>query len=93
MDNKDLLWKKRENGVLVAAHRGVKGANIIPNTCLAYENALQHGADMIEMDGVLSTDGIFFLSMMGKRSLCGGLKGISGRCPRRRLRDTPAKTS
>ncbi len=55
------IWELRQNkGILIAAHRGTCGGNVIQNTYLAYENALQHGADMVEMDVVLSTDGIFY---------------------------------
>ena len=36
---------KRE--VLIAAHRGTSGANIIQNTIGAYENALLHGACLL----------------------------------------------
>ena len=47
--------KRREfcmnNRVLIAAHRGTSGANIIQNTIGAYENALLHGADIVELDG------------------------------------------
>lgn len=69
---KDILWKKRENGVLVAAHRGTSGGNIIRNTCLSYENALLHGADIIETDGVLSTDGVFFAFHDGEEEVMWG---------------------
>ena len=39
-----------DRGVMIAAHRGTSGANIIQNTIGAYENALLHGADILEMD-------------------------------------------
>lgn len=47
-------------GVLIAAHRGTCGGNVIPNTTLSYENALLHGADMIEIDAAMTTDGVFY---------------------------------
>ena len=57
----NILWERKEkDGVLVAAHRGTCGANIVQNTWLSCENALQHGADLVELDAILSTDGIFF---------------------------------
>jgi len=63
------IWEYRQNkGVLIAAHRGTCGGNIIQNTFLAYENALQHGADMVEMDVILSTDGIFYAFHDGEES-------------------------
>ena len=39
--------KKR---VLILAHRGVSGANIIDNTLESYDVAIRHGADMVEVD-------------------------------------------
>ena len=44
-------------GVLLVAHRGVWGGNIPPNTIGAYETALAHGADMIEVDLNMTSDG------------------------------------
>ena len=38
-----------ERRVMIAAHRGTSGANIIQNTIGAYENALLHGADILEL--------------------------------------------
>jgi len=49
-----------KNRALIAAHRGTSGANIIQNTIGAYENALLHGADIIEVDVIQTTDGDFF---------------------------------
>lgn len=56
----NILWDSRRKGIIIAAHRGTCGGNIIQNTCLSFENALLHGADMIEVDAIQSTDGIFF---------------------------------
>lgn len=53
----DAISRKR---VLVAAHRGTCGGNIIWNTSLSYRNALLHGADMIEIDVSMTRDGVFF---------------------------------
>lgn len=53
----DAVEKKK---VLVAAHRGTCGGNIIWNTSLSYKNALLHGADMIEIDVSMTRDGVFF---------------------------------
>lgn len=46
--------------ILIAAHRGTCGGNIIPNTAGACENALLHGADIVELDAAMTTDGDFF---------------------------------
>ncbi|HML45887.1 MAG TPA: glycerophosphodiester phosphodiesterase family protein, partial [Clostridia bacterium] len=51
----------RAQGVLIAAHRGTTGGNIVENTTDAYQNALLHGADIVEMDIVRSVDGKLFL--------------------------------
>lgn len=45
---------------LLAAHRGVCGANIPCNTLAAYAIALQQGADIIELDVSKSLDGELF---------------------------------
>lgn len=55
-----ILQKKKENKILVASHRGCNGGSIVQNTILAYKNALMHGADIIEMDVIRSTDGVFY---------------------------------
>lgn len=67
------LWQKREQGILIAAHRGTCGGNIIQNTCLSYENALLHGADMIEVDVVKSIDGVFYAFHNGVEKTVWGL--------------------
>lgn len=65
--NNDFLTKVRtEKKVLIAAHRGTWGGNIIQNTIPAYENALLNGADMIEVDVAQSTDGEFFAFHTGQ---------------------------
>lgn len=43
--------------IVIAAHRGAAGGNIPCNTMAAYEIALKHGADMIEVDVDRSLDG------------------------------------
>jgi len=59
--NTNYLWNLRQKkGILLAAHRGTFGANVINNTCLAFENAIQHKADIIEVDVILSKDGVFY---------------------------------
>lgn len=60
--------------VMIAAHRGTSGANIIQNTIGAYENALLHGADIIEVDVIQTTDGDFFTFHNGQEP---GLVGTS----------------
>ena len=62
-----------KRNALIAAHRGTSGANIIQNTIGAYENALLHGADIIEVDVVQTTDGDFFTFHNGQEP---GLVGI-----------------
>lgn len=47
--------------MLIAAHRGTFGGNIIQNTIPAFENALCQGADILEMDISMSTDKNFFV--------------------------------
>lgn len=57
------------NRILVAAHRGTCGGNIVQNTSLAYRNALLHGADMIEVDASMTTDGVFYAFHNGEEML------------------------
>jgi glycerophosphoryl diester phosphodiesterase len=51
---------KQQRQILIAAHRGTCGGNIIYNTIPAYENALRHHADIVELDAAMSTDGVFY---------------------------------
>lgn len=59
-DNKPIAEAIQRKKVLVAAHRGTCGGNIVWNTGLSYKNALLHGADMIEIDVSMTKDGVFF---------------------------------
>lgn len=46
--------------IIIAAHRGSSGGNIPCNTIAAYDIALLHGADMIEIDANMSADGTLY---------------------------------
>ena len=90
MDRNEYLHSRlKEQKVLLAAHRGTCGGNIIQNTIGAYENALLHGADIIEVDVVKSTDGQFFAFHNGQE------KGVFGEeiemCIRDRLITTDGR--
>ena len=75
--NEPLKKVIEKNKVLIAAHRGTNGGNVLQNTCLAYENALLHGADMIEVDVIRSTDGVFFAFHNGEEEhILGSKKDI-----------------
>lgn len=71
--NEALKKAAAERGILIAAHRGTNGGNIIQNTSLAYRNALLHGADMIEVDAIMSTDGIFYAFHNGEEQFVFGI--------------------
>lgn len=60
---------RKEYGVLIAAHRGTNGGNVLQNTSKAYLNALRHKADMFEVDVIRSKDGQFFAFHDGQESL------------------------
>lgn len=47
----------RRSGVLIAAHRGSWGGNLVQNTVGAYKAALLMGADVVETDMSMTTDG------------------------------------
>lgn len=59
--NRRLKEAIEKEGILVAAHRGTCGGNIIENTTDAYECAIKHRADIVEMDAVRSADGELFM--------------------------------
>lgn len=76
-ENRPLRDRIREKGVLVAAHRGTRGGNVIQNTCLACRNALLHGADVVEMDAAMTRDGVFYAFHDGEEPLvCGVSENI-----------------
>lgn len=58
--NRLLNERLEEKKTLIAVHRGSSGGNIIQNTIPAYQNALNMGADMFEMDVNSSTDGVLY---------------------------------
>jgi glycerophosphoryl diester phosphodiesterase len=73
----EIILRKEKNKILIATHRGTCGGYIIPNTIPAFENALKHGCDIIEVDAVMSTDGDFFAFHNGKeKALLGTDKDI-----------------
>ena len=69
----DIILRKERNKILIAAHRGVCGGYIVPDTIPAFENALKHGSDIIEVDAVMSTDGDFFAFHDGKEKVILGI--------------------
>ena len=56
-----IFEKVKERKVLIAAHRGVNGGNIPCNSLEAYQIALNHGADIIELDITVSKDRKLYL--------------------------------
>ena len=66
----DLRETAKDHKIIVA-HRGVAGGNIPCNTIPAYETALKQGADMIETDLNMTSDGklIIFHPVMERRHL------------------------
>jgi len=54
------LYESAQKRIIIAAHRGVSGGNIPCNTIAAYDAALAHGADMIEIDANVSADGTLY---------------------------------
>ena len=57
-----------KKGVMVAAHRGLCGANIPCNTIPAFELAVQNGASILELDLFKTTDGQIMVFHTGKES-------------------------
>ena len=56
----DFLETAKEK-IIIVAHRGVFGGNIPCNTLASYEIALKQGADAIEIDVDMSTDGKLYV--------------------------------
>lgn len=54
----ELIEKKK---VLIVAHRGSCGGNLCQNTHLTFKAALLQGADILELDVIKSSDGIFYV--------------------------------
>jgi len=69
----NIRQKKEKNKILISAHRGTCGGNIVRNTIPAYENALKHGADIIEVDVIMSTDGDFYTFHNGNEKVVIGV--------------------
>lgn len=60
------LQELAQRRTVIAAHRGVTGGNVGPNTIESFEAALAEGADMLEMDVVRTRDDrlvVFHLGM------------------------------
>lgn len=66
------IYETARGKILVVAHRGVFGGNIPCNTIASYEIALKQGADMIETDVNITSDGklIIFHPDMETAHLC-----------------------
>ncbi|MGD1823203.1 MAG: glycerophosphodiester phosphodiesterase family protein [Pleomorphochaeta sp.] len=73
-NNEKIVKSCIENNFLIAAHRGTVGGNIIPNTSLSFKNALLHGADIVEMDLILSSDNIFYVFHNGEEKKVLGIE-------------------
>ena len=69
----EIVRRKEKNKILIAGHQGTCGGYIVPNTIPAFENALKHGCDIIELDAVMSTDGVFFAFHDGKEKVILGV--------------------
>ena len=54
------LFEAAQERIIITAHRGAAAGNIPCNTIAAYDAAVAHGADMIEIDASLSADGTLF---------------------------------
>lgn len=79
--NFDLHRDAAERGVLLVAHRGVWGGNVPPNTLAAYDTALAHGADMLEIDVDMTSDGRLVIFHPGMERAMLGWHGRIGEEP------------
>lgn len=69
-----ILDKQKKNTVLIAAHRGTHGGNIVQNTIPAFQNALIHQADILEVDASMTRDGVFYAFHDGHEADVMGVK-------------------
>src|SRR5512141_2308172 len=69
----EIIRRREKNKILIAGHEGTCGGYVVPNTIPAFENALKHGCDIIEVDAVMSTDGDFFAFHNGKEKVILGV--------------------
>jgi glycerophosphoryl diester phosphodiesterase len=53
--------KLLNNPFLIAVHRGSSMGNVVENTIPAFHAAIQSGADILEIDIIRSTDGMFYI--------------------------------
>ena len=60
--------------VMLVAHRGTCGGNIPCNSIEAFQIALNHGADVIELDVEKSKDGVLFIQHPGMEYVHLGMK-------------------
>jgi glycerophosphoryl diester phosphodiesterase len=63
------LYQSAQERIIITAHRGVSGGNIPCNTIAAYDAAVAHGADMIEIDANISADGTLYSFHPGMEKL------------------------
>ena len=55
------LFETAKDHLIVVAHSGVSGGNVPSNTILSFEIALAQGADMVEMDLSMSSEGVLII--------------------------------
>ena len=68
------IYEAAKEKMLIVAHRGVWGGNIPCNTMASYEIALKQGADMIETDVNITSDGRLIIFHPGMESVHLGRK-------------------
>jgi len=83
------LFKTNKKGVIVIAHRGAS-AYRPENTMIAFERAIELDADMIELDVVLSKDGIPVIFHDAKLNKHTNGKGLVGRYTLKELKKLDA---
>ena len=59
--NRKFYTALEEKKFLIAAHRGTFGGNVVDNTELSSITALKMGADIVEIDSIMSTDGVLYV--------------------------------
>ena len=67
------VCRDSEKQIMVAAHKGICGGNIPPNTLEAFSAALLGGADIIECDISKCADGGLFMFHPGTEEECTNL--------------------
>ncbi|MBF0817536.1 glycerophosphodiester phosphodiesterase family protein [Microbacterium paludicola] len=85
--NRRFAARLDEVGALIVVHRGVAAGSVAENTIEAVRAALRSGGDIVELDAVASSDGVFFAFHDGMEPVLLGVPHNLATLPAERIRD------